>query len=242
MRDLLLDNEIKEKDEDSRLKTIARMVVQEVSLIPKPRNGVDGKSIKGDKGDSIAGEDGYTPIKGVDYFDGEDGEDGYAPVKDIDYFDGKDSKDGKSISGKDGIREYHPVNDIAVEPQHLRAHSEIDRTYYPLVIEQGGVFKGGTSYTGKYALFMFGAKVIPADDAAHELNIVGEQIDGAGGVSIDLVDKSGLTHSVSINYIPPPTTEIVVLSVNSGSGLTQEEHDRLMKTATSVDTVVGSQL
>lgn len=39
------------------------------------------------------GEDGYTPIKGVDYFDGargRDGSDGYTPVKGVDYVDGKD--------------------------------------------------------------------------------------------------------------------------------------------------------
>lgn len=34
------------------------------------------------------GADGYTPIKGVDYFDGKDGKDGYTPVKGVDYFDG----------------------------------------------------------------------------------------------------------------------------------------------------------
>lgn len=39
--------------------------------------------IKGEKGDP--GKDGYTPIKGVDYFDGKDG---YTPVKGVDYFDG----------------------------------------------------------------------------------------------------------------------------------------------------------
>ena len=44
------------------------------------------------------GKDGYTPIKGVDYFDGSNGVDGYTPVKGIDYFDGKDG-----ASGKDGI-------------------------------------------------------------------------------------------------------------------------------------------
>ena len=41
------------------------------------------------------GKDGYTPIKGVDYFDGEPGKDGYTPVKGVDYFDGKDGVDGK---------------------------------------------------------------------------------------------------------------------------------------------------
>lgn len=40
------------------------------------------------------GEDGYTPVKGVDYFDGEPGakgdkgDAGYTPVKGVDYFDG----------------------------------------------------------------------------------------------------------------------------------------------------------
>ena len=45
------------------------------------------------------GKDGYTPIKGVDYFDGKDGEpgkDGFTPVKGVDYFDGADGAPGKS--------------------------------------------------------------------------------------------------------------------------------------------------
>lgn len=57
---------------------------------------------KGDRGEQgIQGDQGipgYTPIKGVDYFDGKDGYtpikgvdyfDGYTPVKGIDYFDGE---------------------------------------------------------------------------------------------------------------------------------------------------------
>lgn len=50
--------------------------------------------------DYFDGRDGYTPVKGVDYFDGEKGNDGYTPVKGIDYFDGKDGRDGQD--GKDG--------------------------------------------------------------------------------------------------------------------------------------------
>ena len=46
-------------------------------------------NIKGPKG-----ADGYTPVKGVDYFDGKDGTAGYTPVKGVDYFDGKDGEDG----------------------------------------------------------------------------------------------------------------------------------------------------
>ena len=49
-------------------------------------DGKDGYTpVKGK--DYFDGEDGYTPVKGVDYFDGQDG---YTPRKGVDYFDGKD--------------------------------------------------------------------------------------------------------------------------------------------------------
>ena len=72
-------------------------------------SGTTSADLKGDKGDrgerGFTGEAGYTPIKGVDYFDGKDGtvtfdeltdeqkeslkgENGYTPQKNIDYFDG----------------------------------------------------------------------------------------------------------------------------------------------------------
>jgi hypothetical protein len=70
--------------------------------------------IKGEKGEP--GKDGYTPIKGVDYFDGEPGKDGnpgpqgepgkdgYTPVKGVDYFDGENGADGKDgAPGKSGV-------------------------------------------------------------------------------------------------------------------------------------------
>lgn len=64
------------------------------------------------------GEDGYTPQKGVDYFDGKDGEDGYTPVKGKDYFDGnpgytpvkgKDYRDGED--GLSPVVEVTPITD-----------------------------------------------------------------------------------------------------------------------------------
>lgn len=44
---------------------------------------------------SIRGAAGTTPVKGTDYFDGQNGTDGYTPIKGVDYFDGQDGKDGK---------------------------------------------------------------------------------------------------------------------------------------------------
>lgn len=84
---------------------------------PEPVNikGADGKD----------GEDGYTPIKGIDYFDGKNGtngKDGYTPRKGVDYFDGKNGVDGYTpvkgkdyfdgINGKDGKDGYTPVKGV----------------------------------------------------------------------------------------------------------------------------------
>lgn len=63
---------------------------------------VKGKLAAGDfKG--VRGDDGYTPVKGVDYFDGIDGDDGYTPVKGFDYFDGVDGKDGPEYIAGENI-------------------------------------------------------------------------------------------------------------------------------------------
>lgn len=68
------------------------------------------------------GKDGYTPKKGVDYFDGapgkdgkdgRDGADGYTPTKGVDYFDGVNGKDGiDGSNGKDGVDGYTPVKGV----------------------------------------------------------------------------------------------------------------------------------
>lgn len=75
---------------------------------------------KGDRGlpgmQGIPGKDGYTPVKGRDYFDGIPGKDGYSPVKNKDYFDGAKGKDGYTPvkdrdyrDGRDGRDGYIPV-------------------------------------------------------------------------------------------------------------------------------------
>jgi hypothetical protein len=78
---------------------------QVLAYVQDVKEMIDAGKIKGEDGytpikgvDYFDGKDGYTPIKGVDYFDGRDG---YTPVKGVDYFDGKDGRDGQD--GKDGI-------------------------------------------------------------------------------------------------------------------------------------------
>lgn len=54
------------------------------------------------------GKDGYTPVKGVDYFDGakgDKGNDGYTPIKGVDYFDGETGPKGeRGEKGETGER------------------------------------------------------------------------------------------------------------------------------------------
>lgn len=88
------------------------------NTIPKQINSIVIKEVtKNIKSISIPkdGVNGYTPIKGIDYFDGIsikgdkgdsginglNGKDGYTPIKDIDYFDGLDGNDG--VDGKTPI-------------------------------------------------------------------------------------------------------------------------------------------
>ena len=75
---------------------------------------------KGEKGDpgekGEPGINGYTPQKGVDYFDGEKGDkgdpgaDGYTPQKGVDYFDGNNGADG--VDGQDGQDGISPTVEI----------------------------------------------------------------------------------------------------------------------------------
>ena len=74
-----------------------------------------GKPSKGK--DGLDGDPGYTPQKGIDYFDGKDGENGYTPVKGKDYFDGEPGYTpvkGKDYhDGQDGISPTVNVQEIS---------------------------------------------------------------------------------------------------------------------------------
>ncbi|AUG88481.1 virion structural protein [Vibrio phage Vp_R1] len=66
------------------------------------------------------GADGYTPVKGVDYFDGQDGakgdkgDDGYTPVKGVDYFDGETGPIGPEGKSDNGLVNYNTLPGIPV--------------------------------------------------------------------------------------------------------------------------------
>ena len=97
------------------------------------------------KGES--GEDGYTPIKGIDYFDGVngvDGNDGYTPIKGVDYFDGADGVDGVTpvkgidyIDGVDGQDGYTPIKGVDYFDGTNGINGEDGLTAYELAVQEG---------------------------------------------------------------------------------------------------------
>lgn len=89
---------LKNKPSINGIELLDNKTTEDLGIIEDVRNYIDENK------EVLRGQDGYTPVKGVDYFDGVDG---YTPVKDVDYFDGKDGKDGEN--GKDG---YTPIKGV----------------------------------------------------------------------------------------------------------------------------------
>lgn len=134
--------------------------------------------------------DGYTPVKGVDYFDGEDGEDGYTPQKGVDYFDGEDGytpqKGIDYFDGEDGISPSVDVNPFEEEDEN-----GVVRTGHTISItEEAGsvsfnVFNGIDGYTPQKGVDYYTDEEI--DEVATE---------AAGRISFTLDDDGNLYYEL----------------------------------------------
>jgi hypothetical protein len=104
---------------------------------------------KGDKGDAftyedftpeqlddLRGEAGYTPRKGIDYFDGKDG---YTPIKGTDYTDGKDGVGIKSVT--------QTTTSSADGGSNVITITKTDGTTSTFTVKNGS--KGGVGTNGK---------------------------------------------------------------------------------------------
>jgi len=135
--------------------------------------------------------------------------------------------------------EVHPI-DIYVEMRALRRTDESLRSFDVFLKAYGNVPKGGGKYTERYVVCQSGTKIVPYD-TSHALTITGTIITDDGYEGIYCFDRSLLSDGVTvdINYVPP---QVEIIKVNVGSGLTQEEHDKLMKTSTKSDVFNASQI
>lgn len=104
------ESEVKNEEIIQKIEEIETFI--EDALVSKI-DGEDGYTpIKGV--DYNDGKDGYTPIKGKDYFDGLPGLDGDTPIKGVDYFDGKDGESIKGDKGDKGDMPKHEWDGAAI--------------------------------------------------------------------------------------------------------------------------------
>jgi hypothetical protein len=130
-----------------------------------------------------------------------------------------------------GVTSYHPVTDIYTEIRNIRRTDDSHRWYKIPVTAAGNVPKGGGKFTPRYAIFNYGWRVVP-DDVTHVLYVTGEQITDDGQAGPAVMDTSSLSPGVNVTIqYEPPAAEII--QVSTGSGLSTEEHDKLMSISPS---------
>ena len=80
-------------ESETEIDALTKLISETGELRADIERKLENGEFVGEQGhDGPQGPAGYTPVKGVDYFDGKDG---YTPRKGVDYFDGNDGKDGK---------------------------------------------------------------------------------------------------------------------------------------------------
>ncbi len=110
------------------------------------------------------GEDGYTPVKGVDYFDGADGKDGYTPIKGKDYFDGQDGETGARGVGISLIEQEVAVGDDGQQVIYITLTNGEEHTFY---VYNGS--KGASGDPGKDGLSIYELSAIATTSEGYTL-------------------------------------------------------------------------
>ena len=120
--------------------------------------------------------------------------------------------------------EVHPV-DIYKEVRALRGSDESLRPYDMFCSMFGNVAKGGGKFTERYLRLNNGCRIVPYD-TDHEITITGTLITDDGTEGVAAFDRSALSPSsiVDINYVPP---QVEVVTINTGSGLSIEQDEKL---------------
>ncbi len=123
----------------------------------------------------------------------------------------------------------HPI-DIYKEMRTLRANNEELRKFDLFMRADGNVPKSSSTFTERYVILLEGTLIVPYD-TTHTLTITGTIITDDGKEGVYCFDRSGLSSQVDINYIPP---QVEVIVIHGGSGLSTDEHDKLMALPESV--------
>jgi len=122
----------------------------------------------------------------------------------------------------------HPI-DIYKEMRVLRKNDEELRKFDVFMKAYGNIPKGNNKYTERYVIMEKGTRLVPANHT-HFITIIGTLLSDDEKEGPDCFDRTLLDDDtvVDINYVPPQV-EVIKVEVNNGSGLSQEEHDKLLE-------------
>jgi len=108
----------------------------------------------------------------------------------------------------------HPI-DVYKEMRTLRRSTESLRKYDRFLDAAGNVSKGGGKFTERYVIEIDGTRIVPYDQT-QTLNVIGVIITDDGQEGVACFDRTPITATVDINYVPP---QVEVITVVGGSGL-----------------------
>jgi len=125
----------------------------------------------------------------------------------------------------------HPI-DIYRAMRNLRLTDESLRPFDVFMTMRGAEKKNpsGSKRTERYLVLLGGTYIVPFDAEGY-LTIDETIISDIGLEGVECFNRNSLSNRVDINYIPKQVEIITVAS--GGTGLTQEEHDKLMAIPTS---------
>lgn len=127
----------------------------------------------------------------------------------IDHIDGIN----RIIYLKEGVFEFHPIEDVYREERQLRGNDEHLRKFDKFIMAKGNETKGGGKATPRYAILLKGTKIVPFDEPGL-LTVQGEVItDDADNDSTTVITDS-LTNKKDV-FFTPPIAEIVYIEVSA---------------------------
>lgn len=162
---------------------------------------------------TLNGKDGYTPVKGIDYFDGKDG---YTPVKGVDYFDGVDGKDYiLTEDDKHEIAGMVDTSEVAVPDEQIQEAIESYLNENPLTIEnKEEVYIGSDEPTDPDIKIWVNNEENDDSSNASNLEVITlEEIDAICGMTIissdDYIDKTtGISYRLYVDEGKLHMTEV----------------------------------
>lgn len=189
----------------------------------------------------LKGADGYTPVKGVDYFDGtngRDGVDGYTPVKGVDYFDGAKGDTGATGNG---------ISSAVLNADYTLTLTFTDGTSYTTSSIRGEKGeKGEKGDAGEVDTAMSGSSALPVQNKVIKAYVDGGLSTKADVSSVptkvsDLTNDAGyITSAGNTTYTLTKSGNTIMLTGSDGNKTSVTDANTTYSTMTQAQATAGT--